>query len=130
SMIEDCLSRRFRVLVLTNAMRPMQRAKAKLIDLNKRLGERLTIRVSLDHFSPERHEDERGFGTFQPTFDGLVWLAKNGIRVAVAGRTMWGEDSDAEREGYARLFAAHGIPVDAKNPAELVLFPEMDPRVD
>jgi uncharacterized radical SAM superfamily Fe-S cluster-containing enzyme len=129
-MIEDCLVRGFRVLVLTNAMRPMQRAKAKLLDLNARLGERLTIRVSLDHFTAERHEDERGPGTYQPTLDGLVWLARNGFNVAVAGRTMWGEDEAAERDGYARLFSAHAIPVDARDPDALVLFPEMDARAD
>lgn len=129
-MLEDCLARGFRVLVLTNAMRPMQRAKARLLDLNRRLGANLTIRVSLDHFTPERHEDERGPGTYRPTLDGLVWLARNGINVAVAGRTMWGEDAAAERDGYARLFAAHGILVDAQNPGALVLFPEMDRRAD
>jgi predicted phosphodiesterase len=129
-MIEDCLARGFRVLVLTNAMRPMQRAKAKLLDLNARLGERLTIRVSLDHFTAERHEDERGPGTYQPTLDGLIWLAHNGFNIAVAGRTMWGEDEAAERDGYARLFSAHAIPVDARDPDALVLFPEMDARAD
>jgi predicted phosphodiesterase/pyruvate-formate lyase-activating enzyme len=129
-MLEDCLARGFRVLVLTNAMRPMQRAKARLLDLNRRLGANLTIRVSLDHFTAERHEDERGPGTYRPTLDGLVWLARNGINVAVAGRTMWGEDASAERDGYARLFAAHAIPVDAHNPGALVLFPEMDRRAD
>jgi predicted phosphodiesterase len=129
-MIEDCLARGFRVLVLTNAMRPMQRGKAKLLDLNARLGERLTIRVSLDHFTPERHEDERGPGTYQPTLDGLIWLARNGFNVAVAGRTMWGEDEVAERDGYARLFAAHAIALDAHDPDALVLFPEMDARAD
>jgi predicted phosphodiesterase len=129
-MMEDCLERGFRVLVLTNAMRPMQRAKTKLVDLNRRRGERLTIRVSLDHFSAERHEDERGPGTYRPTLDGLVWLAGNGFNVAVAGRTMWGEDAAAERDGYARLFAAHAIPVDAHDPGALVLFPEMDRQAD
>ncbi|HEV3185835.1 MAG TPA: radical SAM protein [Xanthobacteraceae bacterium] len=129
-MMEDCLTRGFRVLVLTNAMRPMQRAKAKLLDLNRRLGQGLTIRVSLDHFTPERHEDERGPGTYQPTLDGLIWLARNGFNLAVAGRTMWGEDAAAERDGYARLFAAHAIPIDAQDPDALVLFPEMDARVD
>jgi len=129
-MIEECLARGFRVLVLTNAMRPMQRAKAKLLDLNRRLGERLTIRVSLDHFTAERHEDERGPGTYQPTLDGLIWLVRNGVNVAVAGRTMWGEDTQAERDGYARLFAAHAISVDAHDPRELVLFPEMDRAAD
>jgi hypothetical protein len=86
--------------------------------------------VSLDHFTPERHEDERGPGTYRPTLDGLVWLARNGINVAVAGRTMWGEDAAAERDGYARLFADHAIPVDAHNPGALVMFPEMDRRAD
>src|ERR1043166_4379532 len=94
-------------------MRPMQRGKSNLLDLNARLGERLTIRVSLDHFTAERHEDERGPGTYQPTLDGLVWLARNGFNVAVAGRTMWGEHEAAERAGSARLFATHAIPVDA-----------------
>jgi len=129
-MMEDCLARGYRVLVLTNAMRPMQRAKGKLLDLNRRLGERLTIRVSLDHFTAERHEDERGPGTYQPTLDGLIWLARNGFNLAVAGRTMWGEDQAAERDGYARLFAAHAIPVDAQDPGALVLFPEMDRAAD
>jgi uncharacterized Fe-S cluster-containing radical SAM superfamily protein len=129
-MMEDCLTRGFRVLVLTNAMRPMQRANGKLIDLNARLGERLTIRVSLDHFTAERHEDERGPGTYQPTLDGLIWLARSGFNVAVAGRTMWGEDEAAERDGYARLFAAHAIALDAHDPDALVLFPEMDARAD
>jgi len=130
ALIEETLSRGLRTLVLTNAMRPMQRHKAKLLDLRDRYGDRLVIRVSLDHFTAERHEDERGFGTFAPTRDGLVWLARNGFNLAIAGRTMWGEDEAAERAGYARFFAEHAIPVDADNPAALVLFPEMDASAD
>ena len=117
---------------MTSAIRPFRIdvSDDALIDLNARLGERLTIRVSLDHFTAERHEDERGPGTYQPTLDGLVWLARNGFNVAVAGRTMWGEDEAAERDGYARLFAEHAIPVDAHDSQALVLFPEMDARAD
>jgi predicted phosphodiesterase len=129
-MLEDSLSRKFRVLVLTNAMRPMQRAKGRLCDIRDRFGDSLTLRVSLDHFTPERHEDERGPGSFKPTLDGLIWLAANGFKVAVAGRTMWGDDPKVERAGYARLFAEHGIEINVENPAELVLFPEIDPRAD
>jgi hypothetical protein len=129
-MLEECLARSFRTLVLTNAMKPMQREKAKLDALRHRHGEKLVIRVSLDHFTPERHEEERGVGTFAPTLDGLVWLARQKFNIAVAGRTMWGEDEAAERAGYARLFAEHAIPVDASDPAALVLFPEMDAGVD
>jgi predicted phosphodiesterase/uncharacterized Fe-S cluster-containing radical SAM superfamily protein len=129
-MLDECLSRGFRALVLTNAMKPMWRHKARLIELRRRHGHNLVIRVSLDHFTAERHEDERGVGTFAPTLDGLVWLARQRFNVAVAGRTMWGEDEATERAGYARLFAEHAIPVDADDPAALVLFPEMDADVD
>jgi uncharacterized radical SAM superfamily Fe-S cluster-containing enzyme len=129
-MLEECLGRGFRTMVLTNAMRPMQRHKQKLIELQARHGDRLVIRVSLDHYTAERHEDERGPGSFAPTRDGLIWLARHGFNVAVAGRTMWGEHEATERAGYARLFAEHAIPVDAQDPGALVLFPEMDAGAD
>ncbi len=130
ALLEACLTRGFRTLVLTNAMRPMWRHKQRLLDLNRRYRARLVIRVSLDHHTAERHEEERGEGSFAATRDGLVWLARNGFALAVAGRTMWGEDETAERAGFARLFAAHAIPVDAHDPAALVLFPEMDAAAD
>lgn len=130
ALLAECLARGFRTLVLTNAMRPMWRHKAKLLDLRRRYGDQLVIRVSLDHFTAERHEDERGFRTFAPTRDGLVWLARDGFNLTVAGRTMWGEDEAAERAGYARLFAELAIPLDAHDPAALLLFPEMDAQSD
>src|SRR5215470_3903541 len=130
ALLEECLGRGFRTLVLTNAMRPMQRHKTKLIDLRRRYGENLVIRVSLDHYTAERHEDERGPRSFAATRDGLVWLARHGFALAVAGRTMWGEEEAAERAGFAHLFAEHAIPVDAHDPAALVLFPEMDATAD
>lgn len=130
ALLGECLARGFRTLVLTNAMRPMQRHKQELVDLKRRYGKNLVIRVSLDHFTAERHEDERGPGSFAAARDGLVWLARNGFTLAVAGRTMWGEDEAAERAGFARLFAEHAIPVDAHDPVALVLFPEMDADAD
>ena len=130
AMLAECLSRGFRTLVLTNAMRPMMRHKKRLIDLKNRFGDRLVMRVSLDHYTADRHEDERGPNTFAPTRDGLIWLVREGFNVAVAGRTMWGEDDAAERAGFARFFAEHGIPIDARNPGALVLFPEMDEHAD
>ena len=130
AMIADCVRRGFRALVLTNAMGPMQRRKAGLLALGASCGAKLQFRVSLDHFTPARHEDERGPGSFRPTLQGLQWLSRNGFNVTVAGRTMWGEDQDAEREGFAKLFAEHGIALDARNPADLTLFPEMDSHAD
>lgn len=130
TMLGDALSRGHDVLVLTNAMRPMQRAKFRLLDVKARYGNQLRLRVSLDHFTPERHEEERGLGTFTPTLEGLIWLARSGFNVAVAGRTMWGEPLEDQRAGYARLFAEHGIDIDVNSLERLVLFPEMEPRAD
>jgi uncharacterized Fe-S cluster-containing radical SAM superfamily protein len=130
AMLEACLVRGLRVLVLTNAMRPMQRLQPKLLELNRRLGARLTIRVSLDHYTRALHEEERGAGTWQPSLAGFKWLAANGFNVAVAGRTLWGEPDAAMRQGFARLFAEHGIALDAADREHLVVFPEMDARAD
>ena len=126
AILEVCLERGFRVLVLTNAMRPMQRFKDRLCKIRERYADRLVLRVSLDHYTQARHEEERGARTFAPTLEGLIWLARNGFSISVAGRTMWGEDLIREREGYARFFSAHDIPVDAFDASALVLFPEMD----
>jgi uncharacterized Fe-S cluster-containing radical SAM superfamily protein len=130
AILETCLARGFKVLVLTNAMRPMQRLKAPLADLNQRLGGALTIRVSIDHYTSEWHEAERGPGSWEKTLAGFEWLARNGFNLAVAGRQQSGESEAALRGGYAALFARLGIALEAADPARLVLFPEMDERVD
>ena len=130
AMIEDALAAGFRVLVLTNAMKPMQRLKAPLLDLGRRYGARLTLRVSVDHYAPKGHEQLRGAGTWQPTIDGLTWLIAGGFDVSVAGRTLWGESDARLRAGFGALFAALGVPIDADDPARLVLFPEMEADAD
>ncbi|MGI9383313.1 MAG: radical SAM protein [Methyloligellaceae bacterium] len=128
AMTEDALARGFEVLILTNAMQPMQRPLIKdgLLKLREAHGDRLIIRVSLDHFTKRLHETERGPRTWQKTLDGLDWLSENGFRIAIAGRTCWNEDERTERQGYAELIAAHGWRIDPHNPSELVLLPEMD----
>ena len=130
AMLEAALSRGFEVLVLTNAMRPMRRFEAALLDLQARHGSRLTLRVSLDHHTAAVHDAERGEGGFEITLDGLRWLAANGFALAVAGRHLPDENDSDARAAYAALFAGEGVPVDAFDPARLVLFPEMDARVD
>ncbi|MGE0423330.1 MAG: radical SAM protein [Reyranellaceae bacterium] len=129
-MLQDVLSRGLEAIVLTNAMKPMQKMKPALLALRQRHGERLTIRVSIDHYTPPIHEAERGARSWKPTLDGLVWLSRHGFRVHVAGRHFTGEPDEVVRAGYARLFAAHDIRIDAADPVALTLFPEMDARVD
>ncbi len=124
-IIEDCLDAGYKVLVLTNAMKPMQRLKDALADLGHRYPRRLTLRVSLDHYSQQGHERLRGSGTWKPSVDGLQWLTTSGIDIAIAGRTVSGEGEDAMRAGYGALFREIGLAVDAADRARLVLFPEM-----
>ena len=61
---------------------------------------------------------------------GVYWLADHEISFTGAGRTCWREEEHRERAGYDRLFRERGYPVDAFDPGELVLFPEMDVRLD
>jgi uncharacterized Fe-S cluster-containing radical SAM superfamily protein len=123
-----CLDRGFDVLMLTNAMRPMRRFEAQILALPH--PEKLTFRVSLDHYSQSVHEGERGPNSWDKAIDGLKWLASHSFAIAVAGRHL-GDESDAvARAGYAALFAEHGLPIDASNPTALVLFPEMDATAD
>ena len=130
AMLEESLSRGYRVLVLTNAMRPLWNKRARLLAIKERHGGSLTLRVSIDHFTLEKHEAVRGARTWEPMLEGLKWLAGNGFTLAVAGRACWGESDADARRGYSALFAEHGIPVDARNSAVLVIFPEMDERRD
>ena len=130
AMLEESLARGFRVLVLTNAMRPMMKCAAPLLDLGRRFGDRLVIRVSVDHYGRKLHETERGPRSWRPTLEGLRWLAEHDFTVQAAGRTCWDEDQAELRKGYARLFAEYGLPIDAFDPVALVLFPEMDVAVE
>ena len=130
AMLHDALDRGHRALVLTNAMRPMRRHEAALLALRQAHGTRLTLRVSLDHYTQAVHEGERGPRTWDIALDGLRWLSANGFAIAVAGRHFGDEDEASARAGYARLFAAHGIPLNADDRAQLVLFPEMDAGAD
>ncbi len=129
-MLEDCLARGFRALVLTNAMRPMLKLKSRLLALKGQFGDRLVMRVSVDHYGPALHEVERGKHAWRRMMEGLEWLARNGFNLHVAGRTCWGESEADLRRGFARLFAEHGLPIDAADPVDLVLFPEMDGAAD
>jgi len=133
AMLEDVLGRGLRALVLTNAMKPMRQHEAALLRLRS---ERLTMRVSLDHFDPAIHDAERGAGSFAIAMEGLAWLSRQGFCVHVAGRAGFAPDGRAAsgdaamRAGFRALFAAHGVAIDADDPVALMLFPEMDARLD
>lgn len=129
-MLEAALATGRRTLVLTNAMRPMRRFERQLVDLRRRFGDALVLRVSLDHYSPAIHEAERGPDTWAPALSGLQWLAREGFSIAIAGRRLADEDESTARERYGDLLASLGVTLDVGDPARLVLFPEMDAARD
>jgi sulfatase maturation enzyme AslB (radical SAM superfamily) len=131
-MIETSLKRGYQVLVLTNAMRPMMRPniRAALKRLQLEFGNKLTLRVSLDHYLPEVHDQERGKGSFDIALKGLIWLSENRLNVTIAGRIAFADTDGAARKGFDALFAKIGLSVNAFDPTETVLFPEMQESID
>ena len=129
-MLEDALARGFEALVLTNAMKPMMKYAAGLLDLKRKFGARLTLRVSIDHPTRRGHEAERGRNSWAPMITGLRWLSDNGFSIAVAGRSGFGETGEDLRGEFGDLFRREGIRINASDPARLILFPEMDAAKD
>ncbi|MEQ8897083.1 MAG: radical SAM protein [Roseovarius sp.] len=132
AMARAALERGHEVLILTNAMRPMMRPNVQkdLRALIDQYGDRLTLRISVDHWSAKHHDEERGRGALDKTLAGMAWLRDAGARMTVAGRTLWHETEAEARDGYRALYARHGFAIDADNPGDTVLFPEMDMSVE
>lgn len=131
-MMEAALERGFEVLVLTNAMRPLMRKPVQkaLLTLADRFREKITFRISVDHWSEELHNAERGKDAFARTLEGMAWLRDAGFPMAVAGRIAFHESEAEARAGYARLYARNNFNIDAQSPGQTVLFPEMDMSVE
>ena len=129
-MARYAVERSAKILILTNAMQPMQRPKvlSQLQGLIELAGPALNFRVSLDHFTPERHDSERGAGAFAKTMAGLDWLNKMGAHISIAGRSAF-NDGDPYA-GYQALFDRVGLPLTATDQADLVVFPEMSLKED
>ncbi len=131
-MSQMALERGHNLLILTNAMKPMMRPRVQkgLLELHKQYGAKMTLRVSLDHFTQAGHDGERGVGSFKNACIGMEWLSQNGFYLNIAGRSMFSESEASARAGFADLIEQEGWNIDAANPASLILFPEMDESVD
>ena len=132
AILEETLSRGYEALVLTNAMKPMMRPRVQtaIAGIAKRHGTKFSVRVSLDHWRQNLHDEERGEGSFDETLIGLRWLRDQSIATAIAGRLRWGDKDEDMRKGYADLFARERLAIDANDHTALVVFPEMDTRID
>jgi MoaA/NifB/PqqE/SkfB family radical SAM enzyme len=96
-MIDYSLNKNFKVLVLSNAMKPMLNRTKELIKLNH---SNLTIRVSIDHYKKEKHEEIRGKNTYDVMLQGLKWLNENNFNYTLATRLLWNEKEEDLRRNF------------------------------
>lgn len=130
AILDETLSRGFEALVLTNAYHVFNRHKVKLLDLKEKYGNKLFLRISLDHYTKELHERERGQGTFDKTLESIKWIAENNFKMAIAGRSLKDEDISTAIAGFKTLLSPLGVELDYNNPEYCMIFPEMDESID
>ena len=126
-MIKYSLDNGFKTLVLTNAMKPMINNKN---DLNKLNHLNLTIRVSIDHYNKDKHEQIRGPNSWDPMIEGLKWLSENKFNYCLATRLMWNEDEETTRRNFKKFIDQYQLTLNVENKNQLVTFAEMDEKQD
>ncbi len=129
-ILELSLSRGFEVLVLTNAYRAIDRHFETLKSFNTTYPGQLNLRVSLDHYTAEEHEKERGAKTFDRTLSTIQKLVDWGFDISIAGRSLKHEPLFEALEGYQTLLDQSGIPLKIEMDKNIVIFPEMSPEKD
>jgi pyruvate-formate lyase-activating enzyme/TusA-related sulfurtransferase len=88
--------------VLTNGM---LFAGSRLATLRALPRERVTLQISLDSPTPERHDSHRGKGTWSRAWKGIERARAEGFRVRLAASV----SSDAEAEEFRSFLDAHRI---------------------
>ena len=111
-MIEYSLIKNFKVLVLSNAMKPMLNRTENLLKLNHK---NLII---------------RGKNTFDVMLEGLTWLSQNNFNYTLATRLLWNENEDQLRDNFNNFIIKHNLKLDSKSEQQLVTFVEMDENID
>ena len=132
TMINDVLSHHICVLILTNAMKPMQRffIKEGLCLLHEKYRDLLKIRVSLDHYTQQKHDKIRGQQSWESTLKGIQWLYHKGFNISIASRSCWEESEQQICQGFKKLFTEQGWSLNAESHEDLIIFPEMELKRD
>ena len=122
-IISSILERGYDILILTNANRVIKKHQDSTLKLKNEYGDKLHIRISLDHFTAERHDKERGNKNFDRTIEQMKWLYDNGFNISIASRSLVDESPSESIGGHEAMLRAKGINIDLKS--KLVIFPEM-----
>lgn len=129
-IITLCLDRGFNVLVLTNAYRAIDKYFRPLDELNRRFTNKLSLRVSLDHYTEEAHEKERGKKTFKRTLNTIKSLFDLGFNLSIAGRSLYNESSVSALIGFQSILDEYNVGLSLTNGENIVIFPEMSTEID
>ena len=126
-MLNHSVQQDVKVLVLTNAMKPMLNKRSEILNLNKN---KLTFRVSIDHVDQRKHEKIRGQNSYKPMIEGVKWLRDNNFKMSLATRLMWGESEEQIRKKFKEFIIKYELPINASSTKDLVTFTEMDVKQD
>lgn len=128
-ILELLLENNFNVLVLTNAYQLPANKLEKIKRLDLKYKDQFSLRISLDHYTSQVHEKERGKGSFSATMENFQKLHRADLDLSIAGRSLIKEDLNEARAGYQNLLNSFDINIDL-NPNNLVIFPEMENSED
>lgn len=129
-ILKLCLERNYQVLILTNAYRAIDRYFDDLAVLNQNYPGKFSLRVSLDHYTAEIHDKERGKGTFTRTLNTIKKLTDLGLDLSIAGRSLAHESRVQALAGYQNLLDEYDIDLDVSTGENIVIFPEMSSSKD
>lgn len=126
-IINLCIKENYNILVLTNAMQPMLNKIKELIKFSDY--DKLSLRISLDHYSKVGHEEIRGKRSWDKALKGVKWLINNNFKINIASRII-NKSEEEVRNGFAKMFEDNNFKINAYDKTDLVLFPEMDLHSD
>lgn len=129
-ILKLCLERNYQVLILTNAYRAIDRYFDDLAELNQNYPGKFSLRVSLDHYTAEIHDKERGKSTFTRTLNTIKKLTDLGLDLSIAGRSLAHESRVQALAGYQNLLDEYDIDLDVSTGENIVIFPEMSSSKD
>ena len=109
-------------MVLTNATEPLMKRLPQLHALLES-PQALHFRISLDHFSAQEHDKNRGAGMFSMALDGLKALRAMGFSVSVASQKIAGMSPNKVAKCFAEVFCGAGLPANLPR----IEFPEFYP---
>ena len=98
--------------------------------MNENFPEKLRLRISLDHYTQEIHEQERGPKTFDLTLTTIKKLSDSGINISIAGRSLANESRFEALQGYQQLLNEYEINLTVSRGENIVIFPEMSTTKD